>query len=91
MGVQKESAKASQSRGAERMRLATAIAICVVLIAVFAALLLDITSKSLQTISKNPLSFEAVQATLAYTFAFVFLTLLLLIFIAVALAFAELR
>ena len=73
------------------MRLAIAISICVILIAVFAALLLDITSKSLQVISKNPLSLETVQATLAYTFAFVFLTLLLLIMIGVALAFAEVR
>jgi hypothetical protein len=73
------------------MRLATAISICVILIAVFAVLLLDITSKSLQAISKNPLSLEAVQATLAYTLAFVFLTLILLIFIAITLAFAELH
>jgi ABC-type sulfate transport system permease component len=73
------------------MRLATAVSICTILIAVFAVLLLDITTKSLQAISKNPLSLEAVQATLAYTFAFVFLTLLLLIMIGVVLAFAELR
>ena len=72
------------------MRLAITMSICVILIAVFAVLLLDVTSKSLQVISKNPLSLEAVQATLAYTFTFIFLTLLLLIMIVVVLAFAEL-
>jgi len=73
------------------VRLVIVVSICVILIAVFAALLLDITSKSLQAVSKNPLSLETVQATLAYTFAFVFLTFILLVFIAVAFAFAELH
>ena len=73
------------------MRLAIAISICAILIAIFAALLLDLTSQSLKVISKNPLSLEAVQATIAYMFAFIFITFFLLVVIAVVLAFAEVR
>ena len=73
------------------MRLAIAISICAILIAIFAALLFDLTSQSLKVISKNPLSLEAVQATIAYTFAFIFITFFLLVVIAVVLAFAEVR
>jgi len=70
------------------MKSSVTIAICTILIAIFAIALFHITDVCLKAI-ENPLSLKTVEITITYTFAFILITFFLLLMIAFVLALAD--
>jgi hypothetical protein len=72
------------------MKSATAIAICVIIIALMTLALLHLTTEYLEAIKDEPLSVKTVFSTVAYAALFIVIIVNVLLLIAFVLALSEL-
>jgi len=71
------------------MKSATAVAICVIIIALMALALFHLTAEYLEAIKEEPLSLKTAFGTITYATVFILIVVIALLEIALVLALAE--